>query len=323
MKTSRLSRPIPMARRASNLGSQAYFLEEDFTNHVVPHLRSADAYRLKVDGVPSQVVHGSLSLGSTARGLEGFIRSVASLLLVDGEVWLEVTLHSNEESTTQFQVYVVNGVHQEPDGRITQDLPHRDELPDWYPEDDAWGQTVELNPELMVHISLPEEYPRGLIASVISELDKISVSPTPDWALRQVIGQYPGTPRFDHAEAYRIERLRILEVASPIGWTAREGLLSQSSRVMSYYYYLLRELRFLHFVASLREQAEAALIQVLEIAGERCDFSAKVIARGVITPSEVCNLIRRFASGSLPFALVRETTYQMGVYPPEERERVL
>ena len=320
---NRLSRPIPIERRASNLGSQAYFLEEDFANDVVPHLHSGHAYRLKVSGVSSQVVNSSLSVDLNTRGLEGFIRTVASLLLVDSEVWLEVAFCSEEESTTQFRVYVVGGVHQEPDGRITQDLPHREELPDWYPGDEAWGQSVELDPELMVHISLPEEYPRELITSVISELDKISLSPTPDWALRQAIGKYPGTPRFDHTEAYRIERLRILEVASPIGWTAREDLLSQSSREMSYYYYLLRELRFLHFLASFREQAEAALIRVLEIAGERCDFSAKVTAHGMLAPSEVCNLIRSFESGSLPFAAVREIRYQSGVYPPDEWKRVL
>ena len=312
-----------MAHRASNLGSQGYLLEEDFALKVVPHLRSGHAYLIRVEGVASQVVHSSLSIDPNERDLEGFIRRVACLLLVDSEVWLEVAFCSKQGSATQFQVYVVGGVHQEPDGRITQDLPHRDELPDWYPEDEAWGQRVELEPELMVHISLPEEYPRGLVAAVISELDTISISPTPDWALRQVIGQYLGAPRFDHSEARRIERLRILEVTSPIGWTAREDLLLQSTREMTYYYYLLRELRFLHFVASLRKQAEAALIRVLEIAGERCDFSAKVTARGVLTPSEVCNLIRRFESGSLPFAVVREVKYQRGVYPPEERERVL
>ena len=176
-----------------------------------------------------QAVYSSLSIDPNARGLDGFIQTVASLLLIDSEAWLEVAFCSEEESTTQFQMHIVSGVHQEPAGRITQDLPHRDELPDWYPGDEAWGQTVELDPDLMVHISLPGGYPSGLIEPVISELAKISISPTPDWALRQMIGQYPGTPRFDHAEAYQVERLRILEVASPIGWTARGGLVCLNS----------------------------------------------------------------------------------------------
>ena len=44
---NRLSRPIPRERGMGNLGSQAYYLEEDFRNDVVPHLHSGHAYRLK------------------------------------------------------------------------------------------------------------------------------------------------------------------------------------------------------------------------------------------------------------------------------------
>ncbi len=208
---------------------------------------------------------------------------------------------------------IVGGVHREPSGRITQKLPTRDELPDWYPEDEAWGKSVELDPCLMVHVSLPESYLNVLIGPVMSELEKIDIFSTPDWALKQAVGQYPGAPRFDHTEAYRIERLRILEVAAPIGWTAREGLLLQSSRPMSYYYYLLRELRFLHFVASMRERVEEALIKVLEIARERFGFTATVTAHGVLSPSDICNHICRFESGSLSFAATRLITSQVGM----------
>ena len=307
-----------------NLGSQTHLLEQDYSNHVVPHLNGGEAYRLRVHGTTRQAVYTALSIDRGARGSPGgFIRTVAPLLLVDREAWLEVAFSTEEESTRQFQVYIVNGVHKEPSGRVTQALPPREELPDWYPEDEAWGQAVELDPDRMIHIPMPEVYPKELIESVISELDEISTFPTPDWALRQMIGQYPGAPRFDHAEANRIERLRILEASSSIGWTARETFLSPASRVMSYYYYLLRELRFLHFVASMRERAEVGLVQVLQIAGERCGFSADVTAHGVITPAEVCEIIGAFESGSLSFAAVREIKYQTGVYPPKDRGRDL
>ena len=321
--TNRLSRPVPNERGVSYLGSQAHFLVEDFDRNVVPYLKGGDAYRLKASGIPTQSVYGSLAIDRDARDLVDFIRTIASLLLIDRDVWLEVAISSKQESATQFQVCIVNGVHQEASGRIVQKLPSRDDLPAWYPEDEAWGQTVQLDPDLMVNIALPELYPEGLIQSVMSELAKIGTLPTPEWALKQLVGQYPGTPRFDLAEAYRIQRLRILEVSSPLGWAAREGLLSHSAQEMSYYYYLLRELRFLHFVASMRERAEAGLVKVLEIAGERCGFSTTVTAHGVLTPTKVCNLIRSFESGSLSFAAARDIKYQRGVYPPREWERSL
>ena len=321
---NRLSRPIPGGHGLWNLGSQAHLMEQDYRNYVVPHLNGGEAYRLRVNGTTRQSVQTALSIDRGARGGPGgFIRVVASLLLNNKEVWLEVASSAEEESTRQFQVFIVNGVREEPSVRVTQELPPRGELPDWYPEDEAWGQTVELDPDRMIHIPMPEAYPKDLIGSVMSELAEISTFPTPDWARRQMIGQYPGAPRFDHAEAYRIERLRILEAALPIGWTAREAFLSQSSRVMSYYYYLLRELRFLHFVASMRERAEVGLVQVLQIAGERCGFSVNVTTHGVITPAEVCGIIGAFESGSLSFAAVREIKYQTGVYPPKDLGRDL
>ena len=136
-------------------------------------------------------------------------------------------------------------------------------------------------------------------------------------------GQYPGAPRFDHAEAYLNREATNTGGSVAHWWTRSRSISITVSQVMSYYYYLLRELRFLHFVASMRERAEVGLVQVLQIAGERCGFSATVTAHGVITPAEVCGAIDAFESGSLSFAEVREIKYQSGVYPPENRGREL
>ena len=69
-----------------NLGSQALLLEQDYSNHVVPHLNGGEAYRLRVHGTTRQVVYTALSIDRGARGSPGgFIRTVAPLLLVDRE----------------------------------------------------------------------------------------------------------------------------------------------------------------------------------------------------------------------------------------------
>ena len=68
----------------------------------------------------------------------------------------------------------------------------------------------------------------------------------------------------------------------------------------------MRELRFLHFVASIRECAEGALQQVLDLTREQCGLAAKVTAHGVYTPDEIDESIRRFESGCISFADVNK-----------------
>ena len=86
---------------------------------------------------------------------------------------------------------------------------------------------------------------------------------------------------------------------------------------------LLRELRFLHFLASLRSCAEDALRQVLTLAGDRCGFRASVTAFGVHTPDEVNLLIQRFEAGDLPFSAVNDILYGAAKGLPVEQRIVL
>ena len=104
----------------------------------------------------------------------------------------------------------------------------------------------------------------------------------------------------DPIESFRTERLRVAQVALPIGWTAR-AIFSKDSLFTEYFYYW-RELRFLHFGTSMRKRAEEALCQVLDIAGTRCGFEASVTSSGIYAPTEVENLIKRFEEGDIRFS---------------------
>jgi len=71
-----------------------------------------------------------------------------------------------------------------------------------------------------------------------------------------------------------------------------------------------RELRFLHFRASMRERAEEALRCVLALASERRGFEGSVTANGLHTPSEVRGFIEEFERGELAFSAVNDIIFE-------------
>ena len=72
----------------------------------------------------------------------------------------------------------------------------------------------------------------------------------------------------------------------------------------------LRELKFLHFLASLRERAEAALRDILVVARGICEVSSEVIAHDLCIPEDISRFIRQFEDGELSFSKVREIIFQ-------------
>ena len=319
--TRRLSRPIPIeyiARFESPPDQQAYetyLLHNDFSNSIIPYQSRRNAYWTSGNGIRNDLVETSLELDWWNRvesGSEGFIRIITSLLFSNHEVWIEIVPNSSEESEENdslFRVFIVFGVQQDSSGKLIQKFPANWVRPDSYPEDEAWGQSIELDSSRMVHVLLPEEYSKRILRGILDELAVIVPALAPEWAFQQMTGQRPGAPRFGQNEASRIEKLRKLQVASPIGWVARENYSRQPWEI-TYYYYLLRELRFLHFVASMRECAEIALRQVLDISGKLCGFTASVTANGVYTPDDISGFIEEFQSGNLSFARVHEIIFQ-------------
>ena len=164
------------------------------------------------------------------------------------------------------------------------------ELPDWFKPGDGWEGPVQLDSDSMVHVTLPTEYPRELLHRVVSDLAEIPFTSTPAWALENPEGNMRSETPHDVGEAHRTNRLRTLQAASPIGWPAREMYFG-TSRVVSDYYLIWRELKFLHFLATVRSCAESALGQVLSLVDQQCGFSVSVTARNVYTPDDVSRLI--------------------------------
>ena len=291
------------------MAGEIFFMRDDFENRIVPYRQRREAYQLTVAGTEQNSVLRSLSLNPGHRGPEDLIRAIASRLLAELEIWIEVVPNPDQGGDVAFRLFSVAQVQRTSSGNLVQILPAHTDLPAGYPDDEAWGQSVELDLDRMVHVSLPSEYPKRLLQQVLIELSEIVSAIAPPWALQQMAGQRPNAPRFDQAEADRIERQRILQVASPIGWTAREFYRFQPWKI-TYYNYLLRELRFLHFVASVRERAETALREILDIAEGPCGFTASVTAHGIYTPEEIWNFIEDFQSGDLPFKRARGIIYQ-------------
>ena len=302
--------------------TETHLLFQDFHNHIVPYRHGPDAYELSTEGIPAHQLAAALSLGDHTWGLDDFLRAVASRLLTHHEVWFEVAFDDENRNCTPFQVYEVDGVTRTKEGNLIQELPSLDEFPDWEPGDDEWPSQVELDANRMVEVLLPDAYPSQLLMQVVCDLAEVDTNMIPARVIEQLTGQRQDAPAFDASEAYRTERLRILQAALPIGWTAREIFLDSSRQVSDYYHYW-RELRFLHFRAAMRACAEEALRQVLTLASERCGFAASVTAHGLYSPHEVQGLIRKFEAGEFAFSEMHDLIFEKLNNTRSEQRRVL
>ena len=319
--TDRRSRWFPSSPKMWIDSSQTHFLYEDFDTRVVPYRHDPEAYVLSTEGTPRHEVARALSL-KEAFELDGFLRAVATRLLTTHEVWLEVSFEDERREQTPFAVTEVDGVRRTAEGGLVQQLPSSDELPEWYEDNGKWGTVLELDADRMVHVGLPDAYPSEVLARVVTDLAEIEFSPTPPWVIEQWTGSQGDVPPYDAGEASRTHQLRLAQAALPIGWTAREFYLG-SDRAVSDYYHYLRELRFLHFLASMRACAEDALRHVLELAGERCGFKATVTSFGVWTPNEVDALIQKFEAGDVPFSAMTDILWATGNHPLSRERSVL
>ena len=307
--TSRRSRSFPSEPKMWVWSDQTHLLHQDFNNLIVPHRRDPEAYELSTDGIPPYQVGESLTLGERARQVDGFVRAVASGLLLNHNVWLEVVFNDGTQNRAPFAVFEVDGVGRGKMGDLVQLRPPRQELPDWFQPVDEWETEIQLDADRMVHVSLPDEYPSHLLAQVVSDLAEVGSPLPPSWVMEGFTGQRRDTPPYDVSEAVRTEHLRIAQAALPIGWTAREIFLASTRQVSDYYHYW-RELRFLHFRASIRARAEGALRQVLALASTRCGFTASVTSNGVYTPDEVEGIIREFEVGEISFSDVSDLIFE-------------
>ena len=319
--TDRRSRWFPSSPKMWTDSSQTHFLYQDFDTRVVPYRRDPEAYVLSTEGVPRYEVERALSLRE-AFELDGFLRAVATRLLTTHEVWLEVSFDDASREQTPFAVTEVDGIRRTAEGGLVQQLPSSDELPEWYRDKGEWGTVLELDADRMVHVGLPDAYPSEVLAQVITDLAEIEFDPTPPWVIEQWTGSQSDAPPYDAGEASRTHQLRLAQAALPIGWTAPELYLGPHRAVSEYYHYL-RELRFLHFLASLRSCAEDALRHVLELATERCGFKASVTSFGVWTPDEVEALIQKFEAGDLPFSAMNDILWGTGNHPLSQERSVL
>lgn len=307
----RRSRWLPGSTDTPAMSFYGHMLEDDVHGQVVPHRTSRDTYVLTADGIQSREVERALSLDGHGSGADDVIRHIASRLLTQNEMWLEVWFTGDADLSSKFGVCQAHGVVRRHDGRLVQTLPAASDLPDWVTDDGKWGSDVELDDTRMIRVLPPAAYPAAVLRGVVRDLAEIRVPVMPNWALAQIDGSRRDAPVFDVAEANRTERLAVAQITRPIGWSAREWIFGGgTSRTMSEYYRRWRDLHFLHFLASLRERAEDALRRVLTLAGDRCGFVASVMVNDVCTPDEVSEIIRRFESGDLPVKVVDDIVLQ-------------
>ncbi len=319
--TDRQSRWFPSSPARWIDSGQTHLLYQDFDARVIPYRHDPEAYKLSTEGALDYEVDGALSLRD-ARGVDGFLRAVAARLLTNHEAWLEVSFEDERGEPTPFTVTEVDGARRTESGGVVQKLPSRHELPEWYRDKGEWGGVIDLDPDRMVHARLPDEYPSEVLTRVTTDLAAIEFELTPPWVMDHWAGSKREAPPYEADEALRTHQLRVAQAALPIGWTARELHIGQHRAVSDHYHYL-RELRFLHFLASLRVSAEDALRQVLTRASETCGFKASVTAFGVNTPDDVAASIREFEAGALPFSAVNEILYGPATGSPSEKRNVI
>ena len=310
--TGRTSRWFPHEPKMWIGPRETYLLLQDFNLGIVPYRNNGHAYGLSVEGMPGDLVEEALSLWNHGRGADSFVSSVASTLLTEQEVWLEMVFTPDGPNGVPFKPLIVYGVRRTAAGKLIQEVPAWDEL-----DQQTQGETapqprvIELEDERMIGVSLPEKYPRQLLTKVADDLAETEMyDPLMEpWVMEGMTGQRSDAPAIDVNEANRTKRLRIAQAALPIGWTARE-IYSVADRHFSDYYHCWRELRFLHFKASMREQAEEALHKVLSMAGAECGFGAAVTAHGLFTPLEVEQIIREYEVGKITLSMAGDIIFE-------------
>ena len=287
-------------------------LLEDFNNGIVPYRTEGDAYQLSTDGIERRRVQEALKLWGHRQGPDGFVSSVASGLLTDHEVWIEIIFDEDDGNPLPFTLLQAPGVRRTASGKLIQERPKLNEGTHEYRDiADYEIEQVELDSQRMVSASLPDSYSSPMLAKIVVELVEADASYdlTPSWAMEKIVGQRRNAPSYDPTEVARTNRLRIAQVTLPIGWTARE-IYSGNNRSLGDYYFYWRELRFLHFRSSMRESAEKALRQVLTLAGAMCGFEASVTASGLYTPAEVEEMINKFEIGEIPFSALTDIIFE-------------
>lgn len=319
----RVSRPFITDVDAVYLAGEVWMLCEDFNNRVVPYGGNRARYKLSACGFDPHVVEEALGTDDYRRGVEGFIEAIAFGLIMNREVWVEVTFDSSEHHNVPFQVFPVNGVSRTTEGDVIQEIPNPAHISGQSRRGELDNERILLPTDRMVRATLPGAYPSEVLNRVITELAKHDDSEVLRWGFANVTGQGEVPRNFDFKEASRVKRLRLLQAALPIGWTAREILRPMDSRELSDYYYFLREMQFLHFIASMREQAEGALQDVLILAGERCGFTFTVTAQGIYTPDEVNSLIEQFRRGEIPFSTLSDIVRENAESDSLSRKRIV
>lgn len=310
--TSPISRWFPSEPKMWVRSPETHLLLQDFNNSIVPYRSDGDAYQLLTDRIESSRVQDALELWGNRDGPDGFVSAVASSLLTDHEVWIEVIFDEGDRNPLPFTLLQAPGVRRTANGKLIQERPKLNEGTHEYRDiADSEIEQVELDTQRMVNASLPDRYPSRMLAKIVVELTEADASYdlTPSWAMEKMVGHRRNGPSYDPTEASRTNRLRIAQVTLPIGWTARE-IYYGNNRSLGDYYYFWRELRFLHFRSSLRESAEEALRQVLTLAGARCGFKASVNTSGLYTPLEVEEVINKFEIGEIPFSALTDIIFE-------------
>ena len=309
MAIERRSRWFPRDNTKWPSSTETALLFQDFHSRVVPYRHEPEAYELATTGVDSFIVDDCLTIGRQGWRIDGFVRTVASRLLTDHTVWIEVVPDTDPNVRQPFKVFDVEGVRRTRSGRLVQLVPGLSELPESFRPHGQWEESVELDDRYMVQVTLPERYRSAMLERMAFRLSEIRSAVVPDWVVEQLTVEGSKSPGFDLSEVDRFQRMAVAQAALPIGWTARE-IFRSTTRVTSDYYHYWRELRFLHFVASMRIEAERGLRSVLEIASRSCSFRGSVHSVGLPTPTDIEKYIVQFERGELAFSSVNEILFQ-------------
>ena len=318
--SSRLSLGVPIAGSPQTPNTVTHMLREDVSKGVVPYGRQGRIYTDSGDPIRGRGYLNSLRLGRRYGEIDDFVRTVGIWLFDEHEVWIEVFLQAEPDSEVPFAIAPVTNVVLDRSGRVFQQLPPLESLPEWVQADDRWGQRIELDRDRLVRVSLPEDYTEKRVARVKRDLSGMPLLTRPDWAMQHFVEPKTGDPVFDFEAAARTDRLAVLQAALPIGWHARELLMDRN---VNEYYRYLRELRFLHFLTSLREEAEGALREVLTIGRSLSGITVEVTAHDLCTPVEISKYIHQFKAGELPFSKVTDIIYQEPGLAKIERRRIV